>query len=75
MSEPRDPNRVLRLSPARIAVEVAICGVAAALLTLALVALGDADSDAVIRDAVGVGVLAALFYAFVVWRVRRRAAA
>jgi hypothetical protein len=48
--------------------------VAAALLTLGLGALGDAEFDAVARDAIGVGVAAGLFYATVVWLVRRRAA-
>lgn len=64
-------ERLLHLPPWRLALEVAICGLFAALLTLGLGALGDADSGAVARDAVGVGVVAALFYGFAVRRVRR----
>jgi hypothetical protein len=67
-------DRVVHLSRGRIALEVAICGIAAALLTLGLGSLGDAEFDAVLRDALGVGIVAALFYAVVVWRVRKRAA-
>ncbi|HEX8052360.1 MAG TPA: hypothetical protein VF517_05160 [Thermoleophilaceae bacterium] len=64
-------ERLLGLPRWRIALDVAICGLFAGLLTLGLGALGDAELDAVARDALAVGIAAALFYAFAVYRVRR----
>jgi hypothetical protein len=64
-------ERIQQLPPWRLALEVAICGLIAALLTLGLGALGDAELDAVARDALAVGIVAALFYAIAVRRVRR----
>ena len=67
-------ERIASLPVWRLALEVALCGLIAAALTFGLGALGDAESDAVARDALVVGVAAALFYAWAVLRVRRRSA-